>query len=168
MEWRQIDFEGGEGRLDPGTTKKQGRVFPMSAALRRVLGEPQGSSEGRGSSCSPARARRPLCRCTGRSGRLQGGRRRRPQPARPAALGDPTDVPKGNQRDGRDAALGRQDYERLPINPLPSESTAAHRRDEGEPLACTPCSTTSGANAAPGWIVSPSRGAAVVRRHSVL
>lgn len=38
MEWRQIDFEAGEIRLDPGTTKnKQGRVFPMNADLRRIL-----------------------------------------------------------------------------------------------------------------------------------
>lgn len=40
MEWRQIDFDGGEVRLDPGTTKnKQGRVFPMNADLRRILDE---------------------------------------------------------------------------------------------------------------------------------
>ncbi len=38
MQWRQIDFEAGEIRLDPGTTKnKQGRVFPMNADLRRIL-----------------------------------------------------------------------------------------------------------------------------------
>lgn len=40
MEWKQIDFAGGEIRLDPGTTKnKQGRVFPMNADLRRILEE---------------------------------------------------------------------------------------------------------------------------------
>ena len=40
MQWRQIDFDGGEIRLDPGTTKnKQGRVFPMNADLRRILEE---------------------------------------------------------------------------------------------------------------------------------
>lgn len=40
IEWRQIDFDGGEIRLAPGTTKnKQGHVFPMNADLRRILGE---------------------------------------------------------------------------------------------------------------------------------
>jgi integrase len=38
LEWRQIDFEAGEVRLDAGTTKNgDGRVFPMTADLRRVL-----------------------------------------------------------------------------------------------------------------------------------
>jgi integrase len=38
MEWSQVDFESGEIRLHPGTTKnKQGRVFPMNADLRRIL-----------------------------------------------------------------------------------------------------------------------------------
>ena len=40
MHWHQVDFDGGEIRLDPGTTKnKQGRVFPMNADLRRILDE---------------------------------------------------------------------------------------------------------------------------------
>jgi len=38
LQWRQIDFEAGEVRLDPGTTKNdEGRVFPMTADLRELL-----------------------------------------------------------------------------------------------------------------------------------
>jgi integrase len=38
LEWRQIDFHAGEVRLDAGTTKNgKGRVFPMTADLRRLL-----------------------------------------------------------------------------------------------------------------------------------
>ena len=38
LEWRRVDFAGGEVRLDPGTTKnRDGRVFPMTRELRRVL-----------------------------------------------------------------------------------------------------------------------------------
>ena len=38
LEWRQIDFMGGEVRLDPGTTKNDdGRVFPMTDDLRALL-----------------------------------------------------------------------------------------------------------------------------------
>lgn len=38
LEWRQVDFVVGEIRLEPGTTKnKEGRTFPMSRELRRVL-----------------------------------------------------------------------------------------------------------------------------------
>jgi integrase len=38
LEWRQVDFDGGEVRLDAGTTKNgEGRVFPMTADLRAVL-----------------------------------------------------------------------------------------------------------------------------------
>ena len=38
LEWRQVDFDAGEVRLDAGTTKnRDGRVFPMTAALRTVL-----------------------------------------------------------------------------------------------------------------------------------
>jgi integrase len=38
LEWRQVDFSAGEVRLDAGTTKnREGRVFPLTAALRRVL-----------------------------------------------------------------------------------------------------------------------------------
>lgn len=40
LEWRQVDFQAGEVRLDAGTTKNgEGRVFPMTAALRAVLQE---------------------------------------------------------------------------------------------------------------------------------
>ena len=40
LEWRQVDFEAGEVRLDAGTTKNdEARVFPMTAALRTVLEE---------------------------------------------------------------------------------------------------------------------------------
>jgi len=38
LEWRQVDFKGGEVRLDPGTTKNgEGRVFPMTTELRALL-----------------------------------------------------------------------------------------------------------------------------------
>src|SRR5262249_41204203 len=37
-ERRQVDFKAGEVRLDPGSTKNgEGRVFPMTADLRRLL-----------------------------------------------------------------------------------------------------------------------------------
>lgn len=40
LEWRQVDFEAGEVRLDPGTTKNgEGRVFPFTDDLRRMLEE---------------------------------------------------------------------------------------------------------------------------------
>jgi len=45
LEWRQIDFEAGEVRLDAGSTKNgQARTFPMTAELRRVLEEQQGET----------------------------------------------------------------------------------------------------------------------------
>jgi integrase len=38
LEWRQVDFAGGEIRLDPETTKnRDGRVFPMTGELRTLL-----------------------------------------------------------------------------------------------------------------------------------
>ena len=38
LEWRRVDFGADEIRLDAGTTKNgDGRVFPITAALRRVL-----------------------------------------------------------------------------------------------------------------------------------
>jgi len=38
LEWRQVDFEAGEVRLDPGTTKnREGRVFPFTPELRSLL-----------------------------------------------------------------------------------------------------------------------------------
>ncbi|RPI00506.1 MAG: site-specific integrase, partial [Zetaproteobacteria bacterium] len=38
LEWRQVDFDAGTVRLDPGTTKNgEGRVFPMTAGLRELL-----------------------------------------------------------------------------------------------------------------------------------
>jgi integrase len=40
LEWRQVDFEEGEVRLDAGTTKNgEGRSFPMTADLRTLLTE---------------------------------------------------------------------------------------------------------------------------------
>lgn len=39
LEWRRVDFEAGEVRLDAGTTKnREGRVFPMTVELRALLG----------------------------------------------------------------------------------------------------------------------------------
>ena len=38
LEWRQVDFAAGEVRLDAGTTKnREGRVFPLTDDLRRLL-----------------------------------------------------------------------------------------------------------------------------------
>ena len=38
LEWRNVDFKAGEVRLDSGTTKNgDGRVFPMTAELRKLL-----------------------------------------------------------------------------------------------------------------------------------
>lgn len=38
LEWRRVDFAAGEVRLDAGATKNgDGRVFPMTANLRRLL-----------------------------------------------------------------------------------------------------------------------------------
>lgn len=38
LEWRQVDFSGGEIRLDAGSTKnREGRVFPMTDDLRALL-----------------------------------------------------------------------------------------------------------------------------------
>jgi len=38
LEWRQVDFGAGTITLDPGMTKNdEGRVFPMTAALRTLL-----------------------------------------------------------------------------------------------------------------------------------
>jgi integrase len=38
LEWRQVDWAAGEVRLDAGTTKNgDGRVFPLTAALRTIL-----------------------------------------------------------------------------------------------------------------------------------
>ena len=40
LEWRQVDLAVGEIRLDPGTTKNgEGRVFPFTDDLRRMLEE---------------------------------------------------------------------------------------------------------------------------------
>ena len=38
LEWRQVDMKAGEVRLDAGTTKNgDGRVFPFTSELRRIL-----------------------------------------------------------------------------------------------------------------------------------
>jgi integrase len=38
FEWRQVDFKSGEVRLGPSTTKNgDGRVYPMTVALRSLL-----------------------------------------------------------------------------------------------------------------------------------
>jgi integrase len=46
IEWRQVDFAAGTVRLEPGTTKNdEGRVFPMTQALRAVLEGQQAKAE---------------------------------------------------------------------------------------------------------------------------
>jgi integrase len=38
LQWRQVDLKAGEVRLDPGSTKnREGRVFPLTDDLRRLL-----------------------------------------------------------------------------------------------------------------------------------
>jgi integrase len=38
LEWRQVDFDAGEVRLDAGRTKNgEGRVFPMTGELRTLF-----------------------------------------------------------------------------------------------------------------------------------
>ena len=42
LEWRHVDLHAGEVRLDPGSTKNgEGRVFPFTRDLRRVLDDQQ-------------------------------------------------------------------------------------------------------------------------------
>jgi integrase len=42
LEWRQVDLKVGEVRLDVGTTKNgEGRVFPLTTDLRRLLTDQQ-------------------------------------------------------------------------------------------------------------------------------
>ncbi len=42
LEWRQIDFQAEEVRLDPGTTKNdEGRTFPFTLELKALLEEPR-------------------------------------------------------------------------------------------------------------------------------
>jgi len=46
LQWRQVDFDAGEIRLDAGTTKNgEGRVFPMTVELRTVLKARQAEHE---------------------------------------------------------------------------------------------------------------------------
>jgi integrase len=46
LEWRQVDLKAGEVRLDAGTTKNgDGRVFPLTSELRRVLEDQQQAAE---------------------------------------------------------------------------------------------------------------------------
>jgi integrase len=46
LEWRQVDLTAGDVKLDAGTTKNgDGRVFPLTAELRRVLEQQQREHE---------------------------------------------------------------------------------------------------------------------------
>jgi integrase len=46
LEWRQVDLNAAEVRLDPGTTKNDdGRVFPFTRELRRVLDDQHAVAE---------------------------------------------------------------------------------------------------------------------------
>lgn len=46
LEWRLVDLKAGEVRLDAGTTKNgEGRVFPFTTQLRRVLDDQQQVAE---------------------------------------------------------------------------------------------------------------------------
>ena len=38
LQWRQVDFEAGNVRLEPGTTKnREARQFPFTSELRKIL-----------------------------------------------------------------------------------------------------------------------------------
>ena len=66
-EWRQVDFQAGEVRLDPGTTKNdEGRVFPFTVGAARASW--RGSTRSTTSSTSRARS------CRGSSGEMRGKR----------------------------------------------------------------------------------------------
>ena len=42
LEWRQVEMKAEEDRFDAGTTKNgEGRVFPFTTALRRILDDQQ-------------------------------------------------------------------------------------------------------------------------------
>ena len=46
LEWRQVDLKSGQVRLEPGTTKnKDGRTFPITAALRTLIEGQQAEHE---------------------------------------------------------------------------------------------------------------------------
>jgi integrase len=46
LEWRQVNFDTGEIRLDAGTTKNgEGRVFPMTNSLRELLAEQKAEAD---------------------------------------------------------------------------------------------------------------------------
>jgi len=46
LQWRQVDFQAGTVRLDPGTTKnREGRVFPMTQELRALLMDQRAKTE---------------------------------------------------------------------------------------------------------------------------
>jgi integrase len=52
LEWRNVDFAGGEVRLDAGTTKNgEGRVFPMTDDLRALLEERRRASKAAQETC---------------------------------------------------------------------------------------------------------------------
>lgn len=96
LEWRRVDFEAGEVRLDVGTTKNgDGRTFPLTGELRRVLQAQEAErdrlkkaghicpfvffrevAEGRGGEKKPqrivsfAKAWKSACRAAGCPGRL--------------------------------------------------------------------------------------------------
>jgi integrase len=47
LQWRQVDFDAGEVRLEPGTTKNgDGRVFPFTVELRELLKAQHAEQEG--------------------------------------------------------------------------------------------------------------------------
>lgn len=149
LEWRQIDFEAGEVRLDAGTTKNgDGRVFPMTADLRRVLEQQHAEHEalkkaghifprvfwrmvadGRGGEKRPRaivsfnKAWKVACRAAGCPGKI---------PRRPAADGRPQHGPQRHPRTRRDAALGAQDAERLrPLRHRQRQRPQGRRRAAG-------------------------------------
>jgi len=56
LEWRQVDFAAGEIRLDPGTTKNgEGRVFPFTDDLKRLLEEQRTEQESSGRAARSSR-----------------------------------------------------------------------------------------------------------------
>jgi integrase len=72
LQWRQVDFQAGTVRLEPGTTKnRDGRTFPMTAELRACSSRGSSTATGSPSRTSGVRggprARAPACRVASRT-----------------------------------------------------------------------------------------------------
>lgn len=120
LQWKHVDFSTGEVRLDPGTTKNgEGRTFPMTAELRRLL-----TAEGCGGRCAaqaesgcvapvpPRRQTGPIV-SRGLPHRLPPGRLSGARPARLPSHGGPESGSGRHPRTCGYAAHGSQDPQRF-------------------------------------------------------